>query len=104
MVDVEDLVNAKEIARRLGVVPSVVSNWRKRYPDFPKPLGASGGKGGVYVYPEIEEWVANRPWGKHNPKPPTPIGGRLDAYEVTTTRAPKALGWFSRVKPYRGEL
>lgn len=105
MVDVEDLVTTKELSKRLGVAPSTVSMWRERYKDFPRPHGASvGQKGGVYVFSEVEQWIANRPWGKHTPKPPTPIGGRLDAYEVTTTRAPKALGWFSRVKPYRGEL
>lgn len=84
MVEAEDLVTSRELAKRLGVVPSTVSNWHNRYPDFPKPLGASvGQKGGVYVFPDIELWLANRAWGKHTPKPPTPIGSRLDAYTIT---------------------
>lgn len=78
MVDVEDLVTTKELAKRLGVVPSAVVNWRNRHPNFPKPYGARGGKGGVYVLSEVEVWLAKR----GEPIPPTPIGNRLDAYAV----------------------
>lgn len=34
----EDLVSALEVARRLGVTPSAVANWRKRHANFPKAI------------------------------------------------------------------
>lgn len=38
-VDVDDLVGAHEIAKRLGVTrPQVVHEWRRRHPDFPEPI------------------------------------------------------------------
>ena len=39
-VDVRHLVGTAEIAARLGVKrPGVVHDWRRRYPDFPEPIG-----------------------------------------------------------------
>jgi len=35
----ESLVSAAEIARLAGVTRAAVSNWRKRYDDFPGPAG-----------------------------------------------------------------
>ena len=38
-VDVDDLVGAAEIAERLGVKrPHLIHDWRRRYPEFPKPV------------------------------------------------------------------
>lgn len=36
-----ELITAAAIARLAGVGRAAVSNWRKRYPDFPKPTGGS---------------------------------------------------------------
>ena len=36
-----ELVTAAAIARLAGVGRAAVSNWRKRYPEFPKPVGGS---------------------------------------------------------------
>jgi hypothetical protein len=39
--DEHDEMTAAAIARLAGVSPAAVSNWRRRYPDFPKPVGGS---------------------------------------------------------------
>lgn len=49
--DTDDLVTAAAIARRAGVGRAAVSNWRKRYPDFPRP------RGGLYFWPEVLRWL-----------------------------------------------
>ena len=36
-----ELITAAAIARLAGVGRAAVSNWRKRYPEFPKPAGGS---------------------------------------------------------------
>ena len=36
-----ELITAAAIARMAGVGRAAVSNWRKRYPGFPKPAGGS---------------------------------------------------------------
>ena len=33
-----ELWGIREVAVYAGVTPQAVSNWRKRYPDFPEPL------------------------------------------------------------------
>jgi hypothetical protein len=56
-VDADDLVSASEIATRLGVKrPGVVHDWRRRYPDFPRPI-ARLALGYVWAWPDIEEWA-----------------------------------------------
>ena len=56
-VDVEDLVSASEIARRLGAQkPSVVHDWRRRHPDFPQPI-ARLALGYVWAWPDVEAWA-----------------------------------------------
>jgi hypothetical protein len=56
-VDLDDLVDATEIARRLGVKrPQVVHDWRRRHNDFPEPI-AHLGNGHVWLWPEIESWA-----------------------------------------------
>lgn len=74
----EDLVSTQEVARRLGVVPSAVSNWRKRDENFPRQIGG-GERGGLYLWSEIEQWNANRERGYAV----VPIGARLAPYRVT---------------------
>lgn len=56
-LDVDKLVGAAEIAKRLGVArPQVVYGWRTRHEDFPKPvLRLSIGQ--VWYWPEVQRWA-----------------------------------------------
>jgi hypothetical protein len=40
-MDMGAVVTATEIARIAGVGPAAVSNWRRRHPDFPAPIGGT---------------------------------------------------------------
>ncbi|PRW65365.1 N-6 DNA methylase [Actinopolyspora mortivallis] len=63
----EALVTAAEIARIADVGRAAVSNWRRRYPDFPKPvLGA--GNNPVFSLAEVRNWL--RKQGKLSELPP----------------------------------
>ncbi len=56
-VDVDHLVGTAEIAERLGVGrPQVVHDWRRRYPDFPKPITRLA-IGFVWSWPDVEHWA-----------------------------------------------
>lgn len=53
----DDLVGAAEIAQRLGVGKStVVHDWRRRHPDFPKPVSELS-MGLLWNWPAIERWA-----------------------------------------------
>lgn len=49
-------VTAAAIARRAGVGRAAVSNWRRRYADFPRPAGGSPSSP-VFSWAQIEEWL-----------------------------------------------
>jgi predicted DNA-binding transcriptional regulator AlpA len=51
-----DLMTAAAIARLAGVGRAAVSNWRRRYPDFPKPI-ASGLGSPMFSRAEVEDWL-----------------------------------------------
>lgn len=53
----ERLVNASEIAQIAGVQPSAVSNWRKRFADFPGPAGTAPSGGDLFRLSEVETWL-----------------------------------------------
>lgn len=56
-VDVNELVGAAEIAKRLDLAhPQAVHKWRERYPDFPKPV-ARLTQGFVWAWPDVEAWA-----------------------------------------------
>jgi hypothetical protein len=55
IADGQDHVTAAAIARRAGVGRAAVSNWRKRYAEFPKPVG--GGASPVFSWAEVESWL-----------------------------------------------
>jgi len=56
-VEVDNLVGAAEIARRVGVSrPNVVHDWRRRYADFPKPV-AHLRQALVWNWPDVERWA-----------------------------------------------
>ena len=51
------LVGAAEIAERLGVKrPGVVHDWRRRHPDFPKPV-AHLRQAMIWAWPDVERWA-----------------------------------------------
>jgi hypothetical protein len=49
------LVSAAEIARIAGVTRAAVTNWRKRYPDFPKPVG--GERNPLFALSDVRAWL-----------------------------------------------
>jgi hypothetical protein len=49
-------VAAYDIARLAGVGRAAVSNWRRRYADFPKPVGGSAASP-LYALADVEEWL-----------------------------------------------
>ncbi|MEZ5140672.1 MAG: hypothetical protein R2702_06650 [Acidimicrobiales bacterium] len=56
-VDLDDLVDASEIARRLGVArPQVVHDWRRRHPDFPAPVKRLANIH-IWLWPDVEFWA-----------------------------------------------
>ena len=56
-VNSDDLVGAREIARRLNMKsPQAVHNWRARHDDFPPPV-AELDMGLVWSWPVIEAWA-----------------------------------------------
>jgi N-6 DNA methylase len=50
------LVTGSEIARLAGVTRAAVSNWRRRYDDFPAPAGG-GANSPLYALAEVQEWL-----------------------------------------------
>ncbi|MEV0024085.1 N-6 DNA methylase [Streptomyces atroolivaceus] len=50
------LVTGAEIARLAGVTRAAVSNWRRRYGDFPTPVGG-GANSPLYALAEVQEWL-----------------------------------------------
>ena len=51
-----DQITAAAIARRAGVGRAAVSNWRRRYPDFPRPVGGSP-TSLTFSWTEVEAWL-----------------------------------------------
>jgi type I restriction-modification system DNA methylase subunit len=51
-----DRLTAAAIARLAGVGRAAVSNWRRRYPDFPKPIAGSPASP-TFSRTEIEDWL-----------------------------------------------
>jgi hypothetical protein len=54
------LVSASEIAEMAHVTPSAVSNWRKRFPDFPAPAGTAPTGGDLFARADVATWLAER--------------------------------------------
>ena len=57
------LVSAAEIARIAGVTRAAVSNWRRRYEDFPPPAGGSV-SAPLFALSDVEAWLRSRRLGK----------------------------------------
>ncbi|SNT42608.1 N-6 DNA Methylase [Streptosporangium subroseum] len=52
-------VNAADIARLADVGRAAVSNWRKRYDDFPQPVGGTASSP-TFSLAQVEEWLSGQ--------------------------------------------
>ncbi|MER6999277.1 N-6 DNA methylase [Streptomyces sp. NPDC000410] len=52
-------VTAAEIARLAGVGRAAVSNWRRRHPDFPKPVGGTE-TSPSFALADVEQWLRDQ--------------------------------------------
>ena len=59
---VDTLVTAVEIARLAKVTRAAVSNWRRRYPDFPAPAGGTD-RNPLFALSEVDAWLARHDKG-----------------------------------------
>lgn len=57
------LVTGSEIARLAGVTRAAVSNWRRRYEDFPAPAGGSANSP-LYAMSEVQAWLEKQRKGQ----------------------------------------
>ncbi|MEV5383437.1 N-6 DNA methylase [Streptomyces sp. NPDC052721] len=57
------LVTGAEIARLAGVTRAAVSNWRRRYDDFPVPA-AGAANSPLYALAEVQEWLEKQRKGQ----------------------------------------
>ncbi|MCB0994486.1 MAG: hypothetical protein KDB21_05310 [Acidimicrobiales bacterium] len=62
MVNTEELIDAREIARLVGLThPNSVSLYQRRYPDMPRPvLDLGPGRPRLWLRPDVEAWIARR--------------------------------------------
>ncbi|MFJ1595476.1 class I SAM-dependent DNA methyltransferase [Streptomyces sp. NPDC088261] len=58
----EPLVAGAEIARLAGVTRAAVSNWRRRYDDFPDPAGG-GASAPLFLLTAVQSWLAKHQKG-----------------------------------------
>lgn len=61
-VDVDDLVDAREVAAILGLAhPNTVHQYQQRYSDMPRPVYAPGARRAqLWLRSEVETWAASR--------------------------------------------
>src|SRR3954453_62079 len=55
----EAAVTAADIARLAGVGRAAVSNWRRRYEDFPEPVGGTPNSP-LFTLSEVERWLRDQ--------------------------------------------
>src|SRR5699024_3353361 len=55
----DSVLSAADIARLAGVGRAAVSNWRKRYPDFPEPVPESGAAP-AFRSDEVQQWLRDQ--------------------------------------------
>jgi hypothetical protein len=51
-------VTLSQIAELAGVRPSAVSNWRRRFDDFPRPTASATGGRDLFLLADVEVWLA----------------------------------------------
>ncbi|MET8329721.1 N-6 DNA methylase [Streptomyces sp. NPDC005181] len=59
----DPLISGAEIARLAGVTRAAVSNWRRRYDDFPQPAGG-GTNSPLFDLAEVRAWLAGQRKGQ----------------------------------------
>jgi type I restriction-modification system DNA methylase subunit len=59
------LISMSQIAELAGVTPAAVSNWRKRFEDFPTPAGKSDAGHDLFDLDAVERWL--RSTGRTSP-------------------------------------
>ncbi len=57
------VVTAAEIARLAGVTRAAVSNWRRRYPDFPRPAAGTS-TSPLFPLAEVQQWLERQGKGQ----------------------------------------
>jgi hypothetical protein len=50
-------VSLSQVAELAGVGPSAVSNWRKRFADFPAPVGATASGQDLFLLSAVQRWL-----------------------------------------------
>ncbi len=66
--DLDDLVSPADIAEECGATRATVSNWVKRYPDFPQPLTTvARGRTKLYSRKAVVEWYDRKDWAHDGP-------------------------------------
>ena len=78
----EDLMTLREVARYADVLPSAVSNWKRRHDDFPNPIDVSS-SGTLYRRSDMLDWL--RLHGKLGPNAEHPEG--FDTWETAASLA-----------------
>src|SRR5215469_4668737 len=56
MTEQSNQITAAGIARLAGVGRAAVSNWRRRHPDFPRPVGGTE-TSPSFALTEVEDWL-----------------------------------------------
>jgi len=75
-----ELIGLYEVAELAGVSPSAVANWRRRNPDFPRPV-ATLKSGPVFRASEVRAWLKRRKEDYDMGKDAVRIGLRLLEFE-----------------------
>ena len=60
LVDLDDLVGRREIAKRARIKVATVDTWRRRYDTFPAPLGEISHTP-LWSWAEVEVWIRDTP-------------------------------------------
>ncbi|GII31073.1 N-6 DNA methylase [Planotetraspora mira] len=104
-MSLDETVNAGDIARMADVGRAAVSNWRRRYDDFPEPVGGTTSSP-LFSLPEVEAWlrrngktfemsVADRVWQRLRMSADDlhlgDLLGRMGAFLLYTLRDPDGL-------------
>ncbi|MEV4895211.1 N-6 DNA methylase [Nonomuraea sp. NPDC055795] len=76
-MEADSLVSASEIARLAGVTRAAVSNWRKRYADFPGPATGAG-RSAMFPISEVQAWL-----GRH--RKGTEVSGEVRIWQALRT-------------------
>lgn len=66
--DLNDLVSPADIAKLYDTSRATVSNWVRRYPDFPRPLAVvAQGHTALYSRRAVTTWHDGRDWRNDGP-------------------------------------